>query len=364
MEIKVNVLDRQYFMFQEEYEARALEVLRSGYYINGPQVTNFEKEFAAYHDANYCVGLANGLDALWIGMRLLGIKEGDEVIVQGNTYIATVMGITMNNATPIFVEPNHFHNTDENIEQYITEKTKAVLVTHLYGQATKMDKIMEICKKHNLLLIEDCAQAHGATYKGKKVGTFGDLGCFSFYPSKNLGCFGDGGAIITNNEKLATDVKTYRNYGSKVRYYNEMIGTNSRLDELQAGMLRVKLQHLDTLTNERVKNADKILSRVSNPLFNLPEVEKECTTVWHLFVVTTEYREEFMEYLKGKGIETLIHYPIPPHLQEGYAYLNHKVGDFPISEKLAKQVVTLPLYNGMTDEEVDYLIDALNGFKL
>ena len=364
MKLMSNVLDRQYFMYQEEYEQKALEVLRSGYYIMGPEVKSFEDEFANYVGVKHCVGVASGLDALWIGVKLLGIKEGDEVIVQANTYIATVMGITMNGATPVFVEPNIFHNMDENIEKYITKKTKAVLVTHLYGQATKMDKIVDICNKHDIYLIEDCAQAHGATYNGKQVGTFGILGCFSFYPSKNLGCFGDGGAITTNNDKLAEDFKAYRNYGSKVRYYNEMIGTNSRLDELQAGLLRVKLTHLEELTSERIALANKVLSNVSNPYFELPLVAENCTTVWHLFVLKTDYREELMNYLEDNDIHTLIHYPVPPHLQKGYDYLNHKTGDFPISEKLANQVLTIPLFNRMTNDEVEYLIDKLNGFKL
>lgn len=364
MELKSNVLDRQYFMYQEEYEKKALEVLRSGYYIMGPEVKSFEEEFATYVGTKHCVGLASGLDALWIGLKLLGIGVGDEVIVQANTYIATVMGITMNGATPIFVEPNHFHNMDDDLEYFITPKTKAILVTHLYGQATKMDKMVALCKRHNIFLVEDCAQAHGATYKGQQVGTFGVLGCFSFYPSKNLGCFGDGGAITTNDDQLADAFKAYRNYGSKVRYYNEMIGTNSRLDELQAGLLRVKLTHLNELTNERVILANKVLKAVNNPLFELPEVDKDCSTVWHLFVVKTDYRAELMSYLESCGIQTLIHYPVPPHLQKGYDYLNHKVGDFPISEKLANQVLTLPLYNGMTEDEVNYLIDKLNAFKL
>ena len=364
MEIKINVLDRQYMMYQEEYESKALEVLRSGYYVLGPQVKGFEHEFANFVGTKHCVGLANGLDALWIGVRLLGIGEGDEVLVQANTYIATVMGITMNNATPVFVEPNAFHNMTDEIEHLITPKTKAVLVTHLYGQATKMDEIVKICKKHGLYLIEDCAQAHGATYKGQQVGSFGDLGCFSFYPSKNLGCFGDGGAITTNNDELADAFRTYRNYGSKVRYYNDVIGTNSRLDEFQAGMLRVKLSHLNELTEERVSLAHELCTRVSNPWIELPLVDENCTSVWHLFVVRTKHREELMKYLEEHHVQTLIHYPIPPHMQKAYEYLGHHEGDYPISENLAREVLTLPLYNGMKEEELNYLIDVLNGFTV
>jgi dTDP-4-amino-4,6-dideoxygalactose transaminase len=364
MKINANVLDRQYFMHQKEYEDKVLDVLRSGYYILGNEVKEFEEEFANYIGSKYCVGLANGLDALWISIKLLGIKEGDEVLVQSNTYIATVMGITMNGATPIFVEPNSFHNMDDsNLESYITSNTKAILVTHLYGQATKLDKIIDLCKKHNLTLIEDCAQSHGSKYENKMTGSIGYVGCFSFYPSKNLGCFGDGGAIVTNDAQFAEKVKTYRNYGSQKRYYNETIGTNSRLDELQAALLRVKLKHINELTLEREQLAQRMLSEVKNPFIELPSVDINCTHVWHLFVIQTDVREKLMNYLSEHGIQSLIHYPIPPHLQEAYSDLGYKEGDFPISERLAKRVLTLPLYNGMTQEEMDYLIHTINQFK-
>jgi len=365
MKISANALDRQFFMHQEAYEQKALDVLRSGYYILGNEVKAFEHEFANYIGSKYCVGLANGLDALWISIKLLGIKEGDEVLVQSNTYIATVMGITMNGATPVFVEPNEFHNlSDDNLETFITDRTKAILVTHLYGQATNLEKIIQICEKYNLYLIEDCAQSHGAKYKQRMTGSIGYVGCFSFYPSKNLGCFGDGGAIVTNDEQLAEKVRTYRNYGSQKRYFNEVVGTNSRLDELQAGLLRVKLTFMNELTQERENLAQRLLKEVNNPLIELPLVDKDCTHVWHLFVIKTNYRDELMTYLNSNEIQSLIHYPIPPHLQEAYIELGHKKGDFPICEQLANQVLTLPLYNGMTNEELDYLIDKLNQFKV
>ncbi len=365
MEIKANVLDRQFFKYQEEYEKKALEVLRSGWYIMGKEVENFEKEFATWLGADRVVGLGSGLDALWISMNVLGITKGDEVLVQGNTYIATVMGITMNGATPIFVEPNAFHNMDDTlIESLITEKTKAILVTHLYGQATKMDKIVAICKKYNLFLVEDCAQSHGAKYNGQMTGTFGDVGCFSFYPSKNLGCFGDGGAICTNNPELAQKIKTYRNYGSQKRYYNEVIGTNSRLDELQAGLLRVKLTHIDQLAADRKMYAEMMTEKINNVYIQTPKVDKDCTTVWHLFVVTTKYREQLMNHLSENGVQSLIHYPVPPHLQQGYEYLNHKVNDFVITERLANEVLSIPLYDGITLEEVEYVINTVNKFSI
>lgn len=363
MNIPFNVLDRQYLKYQSEYENKVLETLRKGWYVLGPEVENFEKEYATSLGTKYVIGVDNGLNAIVLAFRALGIKEGDEVIVQANTYIASVMGITMNGATPIFVEPNEFYNIDvDKIEEKITKKTKAILVVHLYGQASKMDKIVEICKKYNLKLVEDCAQAHGAMFDGQQIGTFG-IGCFSFYPSKNLGCFGDGGAISTNDEKLNRDFKVLRNYGSQKRYYNEVVGYNSRLDELQAGLLRVKLQHLPELLEERKKIAKKYLSEIKNPLIKLPKVDKNCTHVWHLFVVQVEEREKFQNYLSENNVGSVIHYPIPPHLSEAYEYLGYKKGDFPITEKYAETVLSLPLYNGMTDEEIDYVIEKINNYK-
>lgn len=363
MNIPFNVLDRQYLKYQSEYENKVLETLRKGWYVLGPEVENFEKEYAESLGTKYVTGVDNGLNAIVLAFRALGIKEGDEVIVQANTYIASVMGITMNGATPIFVEPNEFYNIDvSKIEEKITEKTKAILVVHLYGQASKMDKVLEICQKYNLKLVEDCAQAHGAMFDGQQIGTFG-IGCFSFYPSKNLGCFGDGGAIATNDEKLNRDFKVLRNYGSQKRYYNEVVGYNSRLDELQAGLLRVKLQHLPELLEERKKIAEKYLCEIKNPLIKLPKVDKDCTHVWHLFVVQVEEREKFQNYLNENNIGSVIHYPIPPHLSEAYEYLGYKKGDFPITEKYAETVLSLPMYNGMTDEEINYVIEKINKYS-
>lgn len=365
MKVNSNVLDRQFFMYQNEYEEKAINVLRNGWYILGNEVSEFEKEFANYVGADHCVGLASGLDALWIAFRLLDIKEGDEVIVQSNTYIASVMGITMNGAIPIFVEPDEYHNINVNkIEEKITNKTKAILVVHLYGQATEMAKVRELCDKHNLYLVEDCAQSHGAKFNGKMTGTFGDIGCFSFYPSKNLGCFGDGGAIVTNNTELAQKFRVFRNYGSEKRYHNMVVGTNSRLDELQAGLLRVKLSHLDELNSEREKIALNYLKGIKNPYVKLPKIKENCTSVWHLFVIETDYREKLVECLNKNNIGTIIHYPIPPHLSEAYEYLGYKEGDFPIAEHMANIVLTLPLYNGMTEEEQAYVIDIINRFEV
>lgn len=363
MKVPANNLKRQYEVHQDEYEAKALEILRSGSYVLGNEVEAFEKNFAKYIGTNYCVGLGNGLDALWLSFRILGVGPGDEVIVQANTYIASVMGITINGATPVFVEPDEFHSIDaDKIEEKITDKTKAVLVVHLYGETCKMDQIVKITKKHQLYLVEDCAQSHGATFKGKVTGSFGDIGCFSFYPSKNLGGFGDGGAITTNSEALSKAFRMYRFYGSEKRYYNKVVGTNSRLDELQAGLLNIKLKYLDELNADRHRVCTTYLEKIKNPVIQLPEQREESTAVWHQFVITTPYRDELMAYLEKKSIGSIIHYPIPPHLSEAYAYLNMKKGSLPITEKLADEVLSLPLFYGMTEEEMDEVIEALNTF--
>ena len=364
MKIMTNRLDRGFEKYQEEFEHKALEVLRSGWYILGNEVKEFEKEFASYTGSKHCVGLASGLDALWIAFRVLGIGPGDEVLVQGNTYIASVMGITMNGATPIFVEPDEYFNIDtKKLEEKITEKTKAILVVHLYGQASKMDDVVELCKKYNLRLVEDCAQSHGACFDGQMTGTFGDIGCFSFYPSKNIGAFGDAGAIVTNDDKIAEDFRVFRNYGSEKRYYNKIVGANSRLDELQAGLLRVRLSHAQEMEEERIAIANRYLSEIKNERFELPKVRENCTAVWHQFVIRCKDRERLIQYLAENGVGTIIHYPIPPHLSEAYAYLGYKNGAFPITEECANTVLSIPIYVGMTVEEQTKVIDVLNAFE-
>ena len=363
MKIMPNRMDRGFFKYQKEFEDKALEVLRSGWYVLGKEVENFEQEFAAFAGTKYCVGLASGLDALWIAFRVLGIGAGDEVIVQGNTYIASVMGITINGATPVFVEPDEYHNIDASkIEKKITDKTKAILVVHLYGQASHMDPIAELAKKYNLKLVEDCAQSHGACFQGKMTGSFGDIGCFSFYPSKNLGAFGDGGAIVTDDASLAEDVRVFRNYGSEKRYYNKVVGTNSRLDELQAGLLRIRLKHLEELNQERERLCGTYLKRIDNKEIELPRIREGATTVWHQFVIRCRRREELIKYLEKNEIGSIIHYPIPPHLSEAYGYLNLGRGSLPITERYADEVLSIPLYNGMTEEEQEYVIEKMNLF--
>lgn len=360
-----NRMDRGFFQYQKELENKAVEVLRSGWYILGTEVSKFEEEFASYTGGKYCVGLASGLDALWIAFRLLNIGKGDEVIVQGNTYIASVMGITMNGATPVFVEPDEYYGIDaDKIEEKITDRTKAVLVVHLYGMPCQMDKIVKVCKEYNLKLVEDCAQSHGALYDGKMTGTFGDVGCFSFYPSKNLGAFGDAGAVVVNNEQLAEEFKIYRNYGSEKRYYNKVIGANSRLDEIQAGFLRVRLPYLDIMNAEKERIAKRYTEEIKNPKLDLPKIRENATAVWHQYVVRCEERDRLMEYLNENGIGTIIHYPIPPHLSEAYQELGHKEGFLPVTEKYANTVLSIPMYNGMTEEELDYIIETINAFEL
>lgn len=364
MKINFNQLDRGYHKFKAEYDQAAISTLESGWYIMGNNGIKFEEEFASFIGSRYCVGLNSGLDALVLAFRALGIREEDEVIVPANTYIASVLGITENDATPILVEPDEFYNLDgDKIEEKITANTKAILVVHLYGQAANMIKIKEIADKYNLYLIEDCAQSHGAKFGDKITGVWGDIGCFSFYPTKNIGAFGDSGAIVTNNEEICEKMKMLRNYGSKVKYHNEILGVNSRLDEMQAALLSVKLRHYDELRKERAETANRYLNGINNAKITLPNIRDKAEHVWHLFVIKTENRERLQGHLLKRGIITQVHYPIPPHLSEAYRYLGHKPGDYPITENYADTVVSLPLYDGMTDEEIDYVIDSINKYE-
>ena len=363
MQIKCNVLDRQFQMYQQEYEEAALRVLRSGWYVLGNEVKQFEEEFAAFTGRKYCVGLNSGLDALIMSVRALGIGKGDEVIVQANTYIASVLGITENGATPVLVEPDAYYNIDaDKIEAAITDRTKAIIVVHLYGQASNMAKIVEIAKKHDLPIIEDCAQSHGACFDGRMTGTFGISGCFSFYPTKNLGAFGDAGAIVTDDEAFADKIRMMRNYGSRIKYHNEIEGINSRLDEMQAALLRVKLSHLQELNQERVVLAERYTNGITNDKIRKPGLRNGADSIFHQYVIRCEEREALQAYLQGQDIQTQIHYPIPPHLAECYKDMGYAKGAFPITEQYAEEVLSLPLYTGMTFDEQDYVIEALNHF--
>ena len=362
-EIPFNTLDYVYHLCKEELHEAALRVLESSWYILGKEVSAFEKSFASFCNTRHCVGLNSGLDALILALRALGIGEGDEVIVPANTFIATVLAITQNGATPVFVEPDEFYNLDPSlVEAVITSNTKAILPVHLYGQACRMEAIMLIAKKHNLFVVEDCAQAHGARYKGTGIGSFGDIGCFSFYPTKNLGAFGDAGAIVTNDPSLAETLSMLRNYGSKIKYHNEIEGVNSRLDEIQAALLSVKLRHLHELTEERQRIAFWYLEGITCEDIILPTTAEGADHVYHLFVIRSKERDRLQAYLKEKGINTQIHYPIPPHLAECYQHLGYKEGDFPVTEQYAKECLSLPLYNGMKEADASYVIKALNEF--
>jgi len=339
-------LKSPYLELKDELDYAYRRVMESGWYILGKEVEAFESEFAAYCETMHCIGVGNGLEALHLIVCAYGIGVGDEVIVPANTYIATWLAVTHAGATPVPVEPDHrtFNINPGRIEQAITSKTKAILVVHLYGQPADMDPINELAQKHGLKVIEDCAQAHGARYKGRRVGSLGNAAGFSFYPGKNLGALGDGGAITTNNPVLAKRIQVLRNYGSHIKYRNEVVGYNSRLDELQAALLRVKLTKLDEWNERRRQVATRYLQEFSEPQnMLLPHVPEWAEPVWHLFVIRHMQRDALQKALSEAGVGTMIHYPIPPHLQPAYVDLNLLEGDFPISEQMAKEVLSLPM---------------------
>lgn len=340
-------------------------VYDASWYIEGREDEKFETAFAEFCNSKFCVGVGNGLDALMLALKALGIGEGDEVIVPSNTYIATALAVTYVGATPVFVEPDirTFNIDPAKIEAAITSKTKAVMPVHLYGQACDMDPIMVIARKHNLYIVEDCAQAHGATYKGKVIGSFGDAAGFSFYPGKNLGALGDAGATVTNNKELADKIRALGNYGSDYKYHHIYKGNNSRLDELQAAFLSAKLPHLARMNEERRRIAGRYLNGIKNPQIVLPYVPDYAVPVWHIFGIRCSRREELEKLLNDKGISTNKHYPIPMHLQECYKDLGFKKGDFPIAEEISATELSLPMYYGMTDEEIDYVIEVINSFE-
>ncbi len=353
--------------YQSELKEAFQRVLESGWYILGEEVALFENEFAKYCGVKHCVGVANGLDALTLIFRAykeMGkIRDGDEVIVPANTYIASILSITENNLTPIFVEPDiNTYNIDvKRIEENITFKTKAILPVHLYGQAVEMDFINTLAKKYGLIVIEDSAQAHGAIYKGKKAGAFGNASGFSFYPGKNLGALGDAGAVTTDDDRLAEVLRSIRNYGSYKKYENQYKGINSRLDELQATFLRVKLKYLDRDNENRRNVAYYYLNNIKNPKIILPKVKDVFSHVWHLFVVRCKERNKFMEYLSKNDIQTLVHYPIPPHKQ--MAYLEWNKNDLPITELIHREVVSLPISPVIDSDETDKIVDVINKYE-
>lgn len=358
--------------YRDELIAAATRVIASGWYIRGAEVESFEEEFSSYCGTKYCVGVANGLDALTLTLRAwkeMGkLQEGDEVIVPSNTYIATVLAITENRLKPVLVEPDEatFNLCLEKTAAAITPNTKAMIPVHLYGQISPMPDLMRLAEKHGLLVLEDAAQAHGASIGGRKAGSWGCAAGFSFYPGKNLGALGDAGAITTDDEDLARTIRALGNYGSHKRYENLYKGVNSRLDEMQAALLRVKLKHLDTETQRRKEVALAYASGISNPAFSPPvpaasSVESLENHVFHLYVIRTAVREALQSYLTSTGVQTLIHYPIPPHEQKAYAEWNAK--SYPLTEALHRQVLSLPISPVMTDDQIESVISACNCFE-
>jgi len=357
---KINQIHKQ------ELKAAFERVFDSGWYIMGNELKDFERDFAIYCGCKHAIGVANGLDALILIIRAykeLGLfKDGDEIIVPSNTYIASILAISANQLVPVLVEPNlNTYNIDPNlIEAKITEKTVAILPVHLYGQLCEMDAILAIAKKYNLKVIEDCAQAHGATL-GKRAGNFGDAAGFSFYPGKNLGALGDAGAITTNDDELASTVKALLNYGSHIKYQNKYKGVNSRLDELQAALLSVKLKSLDQETTIKREIANRFINEITNPQIIVPEVKHQSAHVWHLFVIRTTNRDHLQQYLTQENIQTVIHYPIPPHKQVAYQEWNDL--SLPISERIHREVLSLPISPVLEKDEVSAIIEAINKYS-
>lgn len=351
--------------YEQGLSEKLRSVIDSGWFIMGQQLNTFEKNYAHFNDTKHCIGVGNGLDALILSLKALNIGPGDEVIVPSNTYIASWLAVSYTGATIVPVEPNiDTYNIDPNlIEEKITSKTKAIMPVNLYGQACELTKIMAIAEKHKLCVVEDNAQAQGATCKGKLAGSFGHINGTSFYPGKNLGALGDAGAITTDSDELTAKVKTLRNYGSQVKYYNEVKGYNSRLDELQAAFLDLKLEKLAVENNQRVEIASAYLKQLVNVGdLVLPVLASGCTSNYHLFVIRTKKRNELQKFLQEKGIGTVIHYPVPPHKQEAYADLKFKSTDFPLASLIADTCLSLPIYPGMESNQIDYICDTIKLF--
>jgi dTDP-4-amino-4,6-dideoxygalactose transaminase len=349
--------------YRNEIDLAIKRTLDSGWYLSGKENENFCKNFADYCGVRYCVGVANGLDALSLIIKAYGFDKGDEVIVPANTYIASILTISQNECVPILIEPdiNTYNINSDLIEEKITSKTKAILVVHLYGQAVDMDKVWYLAKKYNLKVIEDSAQSHGAIYRGKRVGSLGDASGFSFYPGKNLGALGDGGAITTNDKALYEKVKAIANYGQQIKYHNMYKGINSRLDEIQAAVLNIKLKFLDKDDEKRRQVAKFYIDNIKNPNIVVPRVNKEEAHVWHVFVIRTKRRDKLRKYLENNGVQTVIHYPIPPHKQVAYKELNNL--SFPLTEKIHNEVLSLPISPVIEVNEIEKIVDLINAWK-
>ena len=358
-------LKSHYLELQDEFDRAYHRVMDSGWYILGGEVEAFEGEFAAYAGAEHCIGVGNGLEALQLIMIGYGIGAGDEVIVPANTYIASWLSISYTGATPVPVEPEAAtYNLDPAlVEKAITPRTRAIMPVHLYGQSVEMDLLWRLAERHGLKIIEDAAQAHGGRYRERMAGNLGDAAGFSFYPTKNLGAFGDAGAVLTNDAELADRVRVLRNYGSRQKYYSEVKGHNSRLDPLQAAMLRVKLRHLEAWNQRRREIADLYLESLhALPGLGLPQVRPGVLPVWHLFVITHPQRERLQAFLKERGVGTLVHYPVPPHLSPAYQEMGYRAGAFPITESMADTVVSLPMSPHLSLEDASYVAELVRDF--
>lgn len=347
--------------FQKEFSDALQKVLQNGQLICGEELSKFENEFASYCNTQYCIGVGNGLEALKLTLLACDIGPGDEVIVPTNTFIATWFAVSAVGATPIPVEPfdDTFNLNPNLIAEKITLKTKAIIVVHLYGQPAQMSNIIKIADEKNILVIEDAAQAHGANFNGIKAGNLGIAAAFSFYPGKNLGALGDGGAVTTNNTQIYKKIMYLRNYGSSTKYSHEYLGENSRLDELQAAFLRIKLKHLDNDNARRLEIAKFYTDEIKYEEILMPKIDAECHSAWHLYVIRSKFRNKIQHELLKNNVNTMIHYPKPPHLQKAYAYLGNSVGDFPISEKLSKEVLSLPIYPTLKDAQIEEIAKTL-----
>ncbi len=365
MKIPFSTFEHMHNSIKPEMTAAFERCYNKGWFIQGEEYDAFEREFAAYCGAKYGVGVGNGMDAIYLILRGLDIGEGDEVIVPSHTFIATALAVIYAGATPVFceVDEESFNIDPEKIPACITEKTRAIIAVHLYGQTADMDRINEIAKQKGLYVIEDAAQSHGALYKGKRAGALSDAAAFSFYPGKNLGALGDGGAVVTDNKELADKIHALCCYGSVKKYVHIYKGVNSRLDEMQAAFLRVKLRHLDEWTEERKITAEKYSRLITNPLIKLPRVQEDCEHVWYVYAIRCRERDRLQKHLEERGIGTIIHYPIPMHLHEAFRDMGYKKGDYKTAEEISDTVLSIPLYIGMGDEEIKYVADSINSFR-
>jgi dTDP-4-amino-4,6-dideoxygalactose transaminase len=356
-------LQAQHRALERELSAAVAEVMGKCDFILGGAVEKFENEFAQFIGAKHAVGVASGLDALSLSLRAAGVGQGDEVIIPANTFVATALAVTAAGARPVLVDCNEatFNIEPARIEAAITPRTKAIMPVHLFGQPAEMDAIVAIARRRNLIVIEDACQSHGAKYKGQTTGTFGLTGCYSFYPAKNLGACGDGGALVTNDDALAAKVRLLRNYGQKQKYAHVVQGTNSRLDTLQAAILRVKLRHLAEWNEARARHAAAYSQKLAD-IVRTPRIAPNCTHIFHLYVIRVPKRAELQKFLAERGVQTVIHYPVPVHLHEAYADLGHKRGDFPVSERLADEILSLPMFPELRDEQIHFVCDAIHKY--